>query len=198
MSELFPGAESQIALYASLLVTTGVERGAIGPREIERIWERHLLNCLGVAELFEPESEVLDVGSGAGLPGLVIALARPDLRITLLEPLLRRATLLTEFIEALELGDRVFLVRQRAQDHRGQYRQVTARAVASLSKLLPICWPLVAPGGALLALKGAGADQEIEQAADLLAQLKVSKVEVVQTPGYPEAPQPGRVIRIER
>lgn len=198
MSELFPGSERQIALYASLLISTGVERGAIGPREADRIWERHLFNCLGVAELIEAGAEVLDVGSGAGLPGLVIALARPDLKITLLEPLLRRTTLLTEFVEALGVGGRVTVIRERAQDHRRQYRYVTARAVANLAKLLPICWPLVAPGGVLLALKGEGAAREVEEATDLLARFKVKRVEVVETRGYPEAPQPGRVIRIER
>lgn len=175
-----------------------MERGAIGPREAERIWERHLLNCLGVTELIEPGIEVLDVGSGAGLPGLVIALARPDLTITLLEPLLRRATLLTEFVEALDLGGRVTVIRGRAEEHRRQYRCVTARAVANLGKLLPICWPLVAPDGVLLALKGEGVAREVEEAVELLTKLKVKRVEVIQTRGYPEAPQPGRVIRIER
>ena len=175
-----------------------MERGAIGPREADRIWERHLLNCLGVAALFDHKAEVLDVGSGAGLPGLVIAIARPDLQITLLEPLLRRATLLTEFVEALELGARVTVKRERAQEHRRQYRYVTARAVSSLTKLLPICWPLIAPGGMLLAVKGEGAVREVEEAKDLLARLKATRVEVLETQGYPEAPQPGRVIRIER
>lgn len=176
----------------------GVERGAIGPREADRLWERHLLNCLGVAELIEPNAEVIDVGSGAGLPGLVIALARPDLKITLLEPLLRRATMLSEFVAELNLGDRVTVVRGRAEDHQRRYKYVTARAVAALTKLLPITWPLVAPGGTLLALKGEGAAREVEEAAPLLAKLKVARVEVVETRGYPEAPQPGRVIRIER
>jgi 16S rRNA (guanine527-N7)-methyltransferase len=179
-------------------VSVGVDLGAIGPREADRIWERHLLNCLRLAEFFEPDSDVLDVGSGAGLPGLVIALARPDLRVTLLEPLLRRTTLLTEFVQALGLDQRVTVVRSRAEDHRPQYRYVTCRAVARLEKLLPICWPLVAPGGAFLALKGEGAVREVEEAAALLALLKVRSVEVIETAGYPEAPQPGRVIRIER
>lgn len=176
----------------------GVERGAIGPREIDRVWERHILNCLGVAALLAPNSELLDVGSGAGLPGLVIAMARPDIKITLLEPLLRRTNLLTEFIDALQLGDQVSVVRQRAEDHRKQYKQVTARAVASLQKLLPLCWPLVAPGGVLFALKGEGAATEIAGAADLFVKLKVDRVNLIETPGYPEAPQPGRVIRVER
>ncbi len=188
----------QIALYASLLVSVGVERGAIGPREADRIWERHIFNCLAVADLIEPQAQLLDVGSGAGLPGLVIALARPDLKVTLLEPLLRRATLLSEFVQALALGERVTVIRGRAEEHQSQYRHVTARAVANLGKLLPICWPLVGPGGVLLALKGEGAAREVEEAADLIATLGVKRVEVIETRGYPEAPQPGRVIRIER
>jgi 16S rRNA (guanine527-N7)-methyltransferase len=175
-----------------------VERGAIGPREADRIWERHILNCLSLAELIEPGAEVLDVGSGAGLPGLVIALARPDLKVTLLDPLLRRTNLLIEFVEELGLGDRVTVVRARAEEHRQRYRYVTARAVARLSKLLPICWPLVVPGGTFLALKGEGAAAEVAEAADLSAELKPRSVEVIETAGYPEAPQPGRVIRIER
>ena len=176
----------------------GVERGAVGPRETNRIWGRHLLNCLGVAALIEPNSEVLDVGSGAGLPGLVIALARPDLKITLLEPLLRRAALLGEFVAELGVGSQVTVVRERAQEHQKTYKYVTARAVASLERLLIICWPLVAGHGALLALKGEGADREVSEAQPLLSKLKVRGVEVIENPGYPEAHQPGRVIRIER
>jgi 16S rRNA (guanine527-N7)-methyltransferase len=198
LAELFPGSEREIALYAALLTSVGVERGALGPREADRIWERHLLNCRRVADFFAPNSEVLDVGSGAGLPGLVIALARPDLRIILLEPLLRRTTLLTEFVEALGVGPRVSVIRSRAEDHHHQYRYVTSRAVARLEKLLPICWPLIAPEGTFLALKGEGATSEVAAAAPLLARLKVKSVEVIETAGYPEAPQPGRVIRIER
>lgn len=175
-----------------------MERGAVGPREADRIWGRHLLNCLGVAALIESNSDVLDVGSGAGLPGLVIALARPDLKITLLEPLLRRATLLDEFVAELGVGSQVTVVRERAQEHQKSYKYVTARAVASLEKLLMICWPLVGVQGTLLALKGEGAQREVAEAQPLLTKLKVRSVEVVESPGYPEAHQPGRVIRIER
>ena len=140
----------------------------------------------------------MDVGSGAGLPGLVIALARPDLKITLLEPLLRRAALLSEFVEELSVGAQVTVVRERAQDHSKTYKYVTARAVASLGKLLEICWPLVAGQGALLALKGEGANGEVIAAQSLLRKLKVRRVEILESPGYPEAIQPGRVISIER
>ena len=165
---------------------------------MDRIWGRHLLNCLGVTPVFDQNSEVLDVGSGAGLPGLVIALARPDLRVTLLEPLLRRSAMLDEFVEDLGLGARVTVVRGRAQDHQHEYKYVTARAVASLEKLLKICWPLLASDGVLLALKGEGAMRELEAARPLLAKLKARRTTVLQSPGYPEALQPGRVIRIER
>jgi len=198
LGELFPGSEREIELYAELLTTVGVERGAIGPREADRIWDRHILNCLRVTEFFEQDAEVIDVGSGAGLPGLVIALARPDLKVTLLEPLLRRTVILTEFIEALGIGDRVRVVRARAEDHGGEYRYVTARAVARLEKLLPMCWSLLAPGGEFIVLKGVDAVHEVKEAASLLTRLKAKSVEVIETAGYPEAPQPGRVIRIER
>ena len=149
--------------YAELLTTDAVVRGLIGPREVPRIWERHLLNCAVVADLIPPGASVVDVGSGAGLPGIVLAVARPDLAVTLVEPLARRTAFLTEAVATLEL-DRTAVVRARAEECVGRLPGadvVTARAVAPLDRLVGWCLPLVAAGGRLLALKGASAEAEL-------------------------------------
>ncbi|GAA4595184.1 16S rRNA (guanine527-N7)-methyltransferase [Actinoplanes octamycinicus] len=151
--------------FAQLLATEGVLRGLVGPRETPRIWERHLVNCAVMAELFPIGASVVDVGSGAGLPGIVLAVARPDLGITLVEPLARRTAFLTEVVDELGL-DRVTVLRGRAEEVLGQVGEadvVTARAVAALDKLAGWCLPLARVGGRLLALKGASAEEEIEE-----------------------------------
>jgi 16S rRNA (guanine527-N7)-methyltransferase len=153
------------AEYADLLVTDGVVRGLIGPREAERIWDRHLLNCAAVAELIPTGAHVVDVGSGAGLPGVVLAIARPDLSVVLLEPLARRTAFLTEVVDALRLGEKVVVARSRAEEVAGRLPAgpadiVTARAVAPLDRLAGWCLPLATVGGRLLAIKGASASEE--------------------------------------
>jgi 16S rRNA (guanine527-N7)-methyltransferase len=182
-------ARSGLQAYADLLATTGVERGLIGPREAPRLWERHLLNCAALAELVPNDATVLDVGSGAGLPGIPLALVRPDLSVTLLEPLLRRSTFLEEAVEVLSLEDRVTVVRGRAEDHEGRYAVVTARAVAPMTRLVGWCLPRVRPGGVLLAMKGAGAPEEIAEAG-------LTTAEVV-TCGAGIVDPPATVVRIE-
>jgi len=160
--------------YANALATAGVERGLVGPREAPRIWERHILNCAIVAEpggLVGPDATVLDVGSGAGLPGMVWAIVRPDLCVVLLEPLLRRATFLSETVAALGLTS-VSVVRDRAESYRGTAEVVTARAVAPMDRLVRWCLPLVEPGGSLLALKGASVHAELASLPpDLMAEV---------------------------
>lgn len=150
--------------YARLLVTDGVVRGLIGPREAPRIWERHLVNCAVMSEIIPIGASVVDVGSGAGLPGIVLAVARPDLRITLVEPLARRTAFLSEAVTALGLDATVTVVRGRAEDvvdgPPAGADVVTARAVAPLDRLAGWCLPLVRTGGRLLALKGATAADE--------------------------------------
>jgi len=155
--------------YAELLGTTGLVRGLIGPREVPRLWNRHLLNCAVLADLLPPECRVADLGSGAGLPGLVLAIRRPDLAVTLVEPLLRRATFLQEAVERLDLAN-VEVHRARAEELRGRraFSAVTARAVAPLPRLLDWSMPLVEPGGSLLAMKGFSAAAEVVEAADAL------------------------------
>lgn len=159
--------------FDRLLCGEGVRRGLVGPREAERMWDRHVLNCAAIAPAFPHGAAVMDVGTGAGLPGVALAIARPDLRIVLLEPLLRRTTFLSEAVAALGLGDRVEVRRGRAEELHGQVTSdvVTARAVAPLDRLAGWCLPLVRPGGSLLAMKGARAAEELAAAADLLGRL---------------------------
>jgi 16S rRNA (guanine527-N7)-methyltransferase len=157
--------------YAEMLAGPGVERGLLGPRELERLWERHLLNSAAVAAAVPDGVGVLDVGSGAGLPGIPLALVRPDLRVTLVEPLLRRATFLGEACELLGL-DRVDVRRARAEVlPRGAADVVVARAVAPLKRLLGWTLPLLRPGGRLVAMKGRSADAELDAAGATLARL---------------------------
>lgn len=165
--EVFRDIET-INLYVDKLISDGVTRGLLGPKEPSRIWSRHILNCAALCEVLPQGAEVIDIGSGAGLPGIVVAIARPDLRIILLEPMLRRWTFLGETVDQLGLAERVQVVRGRAEDCADRYEIVTARAVARLAKLLRWTIPLFYPTGRLLALKGDSAQDEIDEAEDLL------------------------------
>lgn len=155
--------------FAELLAEHGVPRGLIGPRELDRLWERHLLNSVALAELVPDGASVIDVGSGAGLPGIPLAIARPDLRITLLEPMARRVQWLGEVLAVLGIEARV--LRGRAEEpavraELGVADVVTARAVASLGRLCTWCLPLTRSGGRLLAVKGERADEELRAEKD--------------------------------
>lgn len=168
--------------YAEILATVGVERGLIGPREVDRIWERHVLNSAAIGELFDPGESVADVGSGAGLPGIPLAIARPDLDVLLIEPLLRRSDFLTEVVG--ELGLTATVVRGRAEEKAvraaaGERDAVVSRAVASLDKLARWSLPLLRPEGRMLAMKGERAMLEIEEHRDVLAKLGAKRVKVV-------------------
>ncbi|MGV1029142.1 MAG: 16S rRNA (guanine(527)-N(7))-methyltransferase RsmG [Dermatophilaceae bacterium] len=147
----------------SLLAGTGTAHGLIGPRERQRLWERHILNCAALAPGFDPDSDVVDIGSGAGLPGIPLAIARPDLRLTLVEPLQRRGRWLEQAIRDLQVCN-VSLVVGRAESLWGQVRSryVTARAVARLGTLAAWSLPLLQPRGSLLVIKGASAQAEME------------------------------------
>ncbi|CAB4587185.1 unannotated protein [freshwater metagenome] len=159
----FPERLEEIAAYAHFLTTAGIERGLIGPREGERIWERHIFNCLPVTQLLPQGASLFDIGSGAGLPGIVIALARPDLSVTLIEPLERRVAFLNEAVEGLNLKiNNMEVIRGRAQDVKKSADFVTARAVAPLEKLKKMSWHMVKTGGSLLAMKGESASSEME------------------------------------
>ena len=165
--------------YADRLATDGVVRGLIGPREAPRLWDRHLLNCAVLAELVPQDASLVDIGSGAGLPGLVLAIARPDVQVTLVEPLLRRTTFLSEVVDDLSLGN-VEVVRGRADQLHGErtFDVVTSRAVAPLERLLDWSMPLVSPTGALVAMKGSSVLEEVEAAREALDRWRCAEPEV--------------------
>ena len=186
--------------FADLLTEHGVERGLIGPREVDRLWERHLLNSAVIAELFPEGSRVVDVGSGAGLPGIPLAIARPDLDLTLLEPMARRVAWLTECVGALGLD--VTVLRGRAEE--GPVRDrlagcdvVTARAVAPLDRLTRWCLPLLRPGGRLVALKGESAAEELERDAEAVRRAGGTRPRVT-TCGGEVLELPTTVVLVER
>jgi 16S rRNA (guanine527-N7)-methyltransferase len=181
--EHFPERAAQAQAYAEFLKGPGIERGLIGPREADRIWERHILNCIPVASLMKKGASVIDIGSGAGLPGVVIALARPDLKVTLLEPLQRRVNFLEEACQNLGIT----VKRGKAEHEKGQYDYVTARAVAPLSKLWEISKHLLTPSGSLLAMKG-------EAAAAEAAEIPGAIVHEIELEGIPLA----RVVEVKR
>lgn len=182
--------------YVAILGTRGIECGLLGPREGERLWERHVLNSAALARIVPRDVNVVDVGSGAGLPGIPLAILRPDLRIVLLEPLLRRYTFLVEVVGELGLDDRVQVVRGRAEDLDQRFDVVVARAVAPLDRLIGWTKDLFAPDGCLLALKGSSARDEVDQARPRLRKLGlVAEVdEVTAGPGCAAT----TVIRVRR
>ncbi|MET8575573.1 16S rRNA (guanine(527)-N(7))-methyltransferase RsmG [Streptomyces sp. NPDC005012] len=180
--EVFGDRFDDAVRYAELLADAGVQRGLIGPREVPRLWERHLLNCAVLSEVVPEGVTVCDVGSGAGLPGIPLALVRGDLKITLLEPLLRRTTFLTEVVELLGLHH-VTVVRGRAEEVLGKLppvHVVTARAVAPLDRLATWGIPLLRPYGEMLALKGDTADEELKASASALSKLGAVETDVLQ------------------
>ena len=171
--------------YAARLADDGVARGLLGPREAARIWDRHLLNCAVLTDLLPPGARVVDIGSGAGLPGLPMAIRRPDLRVKLVEPMLRRCAFLTETVEELRLAGQVDVLRGRADDASvraalGGSDWLTARAVAPLDRLVEWCLPLLARGGTLLALKGTRAAAEVAEHRAALRRLGAADVRVRQ------------------
>ncbi|MFD7937997.1 16S rRNA (guanine(527)-N(7))-methyltransferase RsmG [Streptomyces sp. NPDC054950] len=171
--EVFGDRFGDAVRYAELLAEAGVQRGLIGPREVPRLWERHMLNCAVLSEVVPEGVTVCDVGSGAGLPGIPLALVREDLKITLLEPLLRRTNFLTEVVELLGL-DHVTVARGRAEEVMGTMppvHVVTARAVAPLDRLAAWGIPLLRPYGEMLALKGDTAEEELKSASTALSKL---------------------------
>jgi 16S rRNA (guanine527-N7)-methyltransferase len=182
--------------YAEILTSAGVDRGLLGPREADRIWDRHLFNCAAVSPLIPSGDLVCDVGSGAGLPGIVIAITRPDVRMVLLEPLLRRATFLAECVADLAL-DNVTVIRGRAEEHAGRMTadSVVARAVAPLERLVGWALPLLRPGGQLLAMKGEAARAELDAAEEQLLRLGAGGCELLEV-GIDSSAKPTHVVRV--
>jgi len=194
---LFGDRLPHLQAYADLLAGPGTAWGLLGPRERPRLWPRHILNCAAVETLVPPNVRLLDVGSGAGLPGLVLALVRPDLHVVLLDSLARRVTFLERAVEELGVGARVCVVRARAEDLAGEhaYQVVAARAVAPLGRLAGWCMPLVAPGGELLALRGEGASRELAADAGALRVAGVRDHAVVRC-GVGVLDEPTTVVRL--
>lgn len=209
----FPDAQVGLQAYADLLASEGVVRGLIGPREVPRLWERHILNCAVAAEPLPRNAVVVDLGSGAGLPGIPMALVRPDLQVHLVEPLARRVAFLHEAVVELGLTGRVHVHRGRAQGGtvvglEGPYDQkplpdlpaadvVTSRAVAALEVLADWCLPLARVGGEVLALKGDQADAEIPAAGPVIAAWGGADPELL-TVGAPDLDPPTTLVRIRR
>jgi 16S rRNA (guanine527-N7)-methyltransferase len=193
---IFGDAAPRAERYAALLAGPGVERGLIGPNEIPRIWERHLLNCAVVASLVPGPCSLVDLGSGAGLPGIVLALLLPDSEVTLLEPMAKRAAFLEECVAELGLAS-ARVRRARAEEAAGTMAAdvVTARAVAPLDRLAVLAVRLLKPGGIVLAIKGARATQEVRAAGDALRRLGVRDVEVL-TAGSGKVDPAATVVRL--
>ena len=192
--EVFGNRVDLASRYVDILASRGIEWGLIGPREGDRLWDRHVLNSAALADLIPEGSSVADVGSGAGLPGIPLAIARPDLQVDLVEPLLRRATFLTQAVDELGITDRVQVVRARAEDHRRTYDVVVARALAPLDRLIRWCDPLRSPGGTILALKGRSAGEELVEARKLLVARGLTG-EVLTVRSHPTA-EPTTVVRL--
>lgn len=182
--------------YVAHLATSGIERGLLGPREVPRLWNRHVLNCAVVATRIGPDASVADVGSGAGLPGLTLALARPDLHLTLIEPLERRVVWLNEVVDDLGLGN-VTVVRTRAELAADEVSAdvVTSRAVSALDKLARLSIPLLHGSGEMLAIKGRSAADEVEKAAKVIRKLGGRETEIL-TVGEGLLEEPTTVVRI--
>ncbi|HEY9475709.1 MAG TPA: 16S rRNA (guanine(527)-N(7))-methyltransferase RsmG [Mycobacteriales bacterium] len=179
---MFGSRFAEVVRYVELLATDGLTRGLVGPREVPRLWDRHVLNCAALTELIGPDEAVVDVGSGAGLPGIVLALARPDLHVVLVESLARRTAFLDECRVALRL-ENVSVHRGRAEDRDtvaavGRVDVVTSRAVAPLDRLAAWCLPLLRTGGRMLAVKGASAETEVEKYTGAVARLGGTRIEV--------------------
>lgn len=191
---IFGTAFDVIQRFAHILSTTGVSRGVIGPREVPRMWDRHLVNCAVVASRLPEDARVADVGSGGGLPGLVWAIMRPDIRVCAIEPLLRRTTFLEEVVTDLGLTN-VTIIRARAEDVSETFDVVAARAVARMDKLAGWTMPLVRQGGVLLALKGQQASVELDESREVLNRLGASSMRVT---CYETTDIPTRVVEVHK
>jgi|DEB19_MinimDraft_2_1074335.scaffolds.fasta_scaffold00874_3 16S rRNA (guanine527-N7)-methyltransferase len=192
-AQIFGEGIDKARAYAAALIRDGDTLGLLGPREMPKIWTRHILNSAVVAELIEPGQKVADVGSGAGLPGIPMAIAQPGAEFVLIEPMERRANWLVEQVAALDLKN-VRVMRARAEDVGEAFDVVTARALSALPKLLRQCVPMTLNGGQIIALKGSRAADEIEEAKSLQKKLRIASFEIVLT-GAELLAEPTLVVR---
>ncbi len=192
-AQIFGANLDKARLYAAALVRDGDELGLLGPREMPRLWSRHILNSAVVSQLVADGATVADVGSGAGLPGIPMAIAQPKAHFTLIEPMERRSNWLIEQVDALELTN-VTVKRARAEEVGEVFDVVTARAVSALPKLLRLTVPLTRDGGVILALKGSKAQDEIAESKPLVKKLKIASFEVIQV-GTEHLAEPTTVVR---
>lgn len=195
-AEVFGERFPEIERYVDILTYRGVEWGLLGPREPERIWARHILNCAALDSVIPHGVAVADVGSGAGLPGLVIAILRPDLQVTLIESLHRRAEFLRLAVDKLGLGSRVDVLLGRAEDQSLTVDIVTCRAVANLTRLIGWTTPLFLPEGRLVALKGDRAEGEVSEARSTLRKQQLT-AEVMSLRAHPSS-EPTRAVVVRR
>lgn len=187
-----------VSRFAEMLHDQGELRGLIGPREVSRIWERHILNSAAVVQYLPTSGTIADIGSGAGLPGIVIAAMLPEAQVLLVEPMDRRCTWLNEVVEELELTN-VEVKRGRAEEYHGAFQceAVTSRAVAALEKLARMSLPLVERGGEMVILKGKNVEQEIEPARKVLRKYKTEEPQILQAFSV-EGVEPTTVLRVRR
>ncbi|MGC3881552.1 16S rRNA (guanine(527)-N(7))-methyltransferase RsmG [Corynebacterium propinquum] len=180
LARIFGDRQYLAVAYHESLATDATTRGFIGPREKPRLWDRHIYNCAVIGEAIPEGARVIDIGSGAGLPGIPLAIARPDLQVTLLEPLLKRSNYLAEITEKLGL-DNVTVIRDRAENlgKDAKFDVVTSRAVAPLAKLARWSLPLCKPGGMMLAMKGASASEEIERDKSAIKRAQGERAEII-------------------
>ncbi|WP_203567844.1 16S rRNA (guanine(527)-N(7))-methyltransferase RsmG [Aestuariimicrobium ganziense] len=190
---VFGPASSTIESYVDILASRGIEWGLLGPREAGRLWERHVLNSVALTSVIPTGARTVDVGSGAGLPGIPLAVLRPDLEMVLLEPLQRRAEFLELAVDELGLDDRVTVVRGRAEELKDRFDVVTGRAVAPLTKLLEWCMPLFVPRGQMVMLKGASAPDEVAKAGKELKKARLV-AQVRQVRAHPAAEPTSAVV----
>jgi 16S rRNA (guanine527-N7)-methyltransferase len=200
--ELFGSAAQPLRRYAQWLAGAGTVRGLLGPREVPRLWDRHLLNSIALAELLPEGIRLVDIGTGAGLPGLAVACVRPDLRVDLVESMRRRTDFLGEVVADLGLADRVRVVRGRAEEPAvvrtvGASDFVTARAVAPLEKLVRWTVPLLRHGGSLLAMKGDSAESELAESRQFLSRMRIEIKGIVEC-GVDLVDPPTRVLHLIR
>jgi len=194
----FGDAFPLVSRFAEMLHDQGELRGLIGPREVSRIWERHILNSAAVVQYLPTNATIADIGSGAGLPGIVIAAMLPDAQVLLIEPMERRCTWLNEVVDELELTN-VEVKRGRAEEYHGAFQceAVTSRAVAALEKLARMSLPLVERGGEMVVLKGRNVQQEIEPARKVLRKYKTEEPQVLEAFSV-DGVEPTTVLRVRR